>query len=58
LILDKANDVKLNIYGLDIRPHIEKSYKEIKSQIGLFDQNSYLSKLESLKKKYKLSEIE
>jgi hypothetical protein len=58
LILDKANDEKLNMYGLDIRPHIEKSYKEIKSQIGLFDQNSYLSKLESLKKKYKISDSE
>lgn len=56
LLLDKANDEKLNMYGLDIRPHIEKSYKEIKSQIGLFDQNIYLSKLESLKKKYKISE--
>jgi hypothetical protein len=53
LILDKANDEKLNMYGLDIRPHIKKSYKEIKSQIGLLDQNIYLSKLENLKKKYK-----
>jgi hypothetical protein len=54
LILDKANDEKLNMYGLDIRPHIEKLYQEIKSQVGLLDRNIYLSKLENLKKKYKL----
>jgi hypothetical protein len=55
LILDKANDEILNTYGLDIRPHIEKSYDEIRSQIGLANQSEYLEKLDSLKKKYKIS---
>lgn len=55
LILDRANDEILNTYGLDIRPHIEKSYDEIKSQIGLANQSEYLKKLDHLKKKYKIS---
>jgi hypothetical protein len=55
LILDKANDVKLNTYGLDIRPHIKQSYEEIRTHMGLFDQKEYLLKLRSLVKKYKIS---
>jgi hypothetical protein len=56
LIIDQANDEKFNSYGLDIRPHIQKSYDEIRSQIGLVDQKMYISTLESLKQKYNLSE--
>jgi hypothetical protein len=55
LILDRANDVKLNPYGLDIRPHITKSHDEIRSHIGLLDQKKYLLKLKSLMRKYKIS---
>ena len=55
LILDKANDVKLNTYGLDIRPHIKQSYEEIRTHMGLFDQKEYLLKLSGLIKKYKIS---
>ena len=55
LIVDKANDKKRNSFGLDIRPHIAKSYDEIKSQVGLVNQGEYLEKLDSLKKKYKIS---
>jgi hypothetical protein len=43
LIIDHANDEKFNSYGLDIRPHIQKSYDEIRSQIGLVNQKYYLS---------------
>ncbi len=56
LIIDRANDEKLNSYGLDIRPHIQKSYDEIRSQIGLVNQKIYISKLEILKQKYNLSD--
>jgi len=56
LIIDQANDEKFNSYGLDIRPHIQKSYDEIRSQIGLVNQTMYISTLENLKQKYYLSE--
>jgi hypothetical protein len=56
LIIDQANDEKFNSYGLDIRPHIQKSYDEIRSQIGLVNQKMYISTLETLKQKYNLSE--
>jgi hypothetical protein len=56
LIIDQANDEKFNTYGLDIRPYIEKSYDEIRSQIGLVNQKMYISRLETLKQKYYLSE--
>jgi hypothetical protein len=55
LIIDQANDEKFNSYGLDIRPHIQKSYDEIRSQIGLVNQKIYISTLEALKQKYNLS---
>ncbi|UCE55877.1 MAG: hypothetical protein JSV31_10630 [Desulfobacterales bacterium] len=55
LILDQANDKKLNSNGIDIRPHIELMFEDIRNQIGLIHQKQYLMKLEGLKKKYKLS---
>ena len=55
LIIDQANDKKLNSNGIDIRPHIELTYEDIKNQIGLIHQKQYLMKLNDLKKKYKLS---
>jgi hypothetical protein len=56
LIIDQANDEKLNSYGLDIRPYIQKSYDEIRSQMGLVNQKMYVSTLKTLKQKYNLSE--
>ena len=56
LIIDQANDEKFNSYGLDIRPRIKKSYNEISSQIGLVNQELYISTLESLQQKYNISE--
>jgi cell division protein FtsB len=55
LILDKANDRKLNSNGIDIRPHIKSAYKEMASYMGLINQIEYLRKLEDLKTKYKIS---
>ena len=56
LILDRANDEKLNSYGLDIRPYLEKSYDEINNQMGLVNQQRYIATLVDLKQKYKVSE--
>lgn len=54
LILDQANDNKLNRFGIDIRPHIKGVYREIKSTIGLADRTAYLAKLDGLAVKYKI----
>jgi hypothetical protein len=56
LILDRANDEKLNSYGLDIRPCLQKSYDEISNQIGLVHQQRYTATLDILKQKYKVPE--
>jgi len=54
-ILDKANDEQLNSGGLDIRPHIKSLLNDFQSQIGLIHQKQYISELEKLADKYKLS---
>ncbi len=54
LVLDRANDEKTNIYGIDIRPYINFSMFDIVNRKGLIYQNQYLSKLVSLKKKYQM----
>jgi hypothetical protein len=56
LILDRANDEKLNSYGLDIRPYLQKSYDEISHQRGLVNHQTYMATLDDLKQKYKVSE--
>jgi hypothetical protein len=55
LILDKANDEQLNPIGIDIRPHIEFLLNDLQTQIGLINQKQYLSELEQLADKYKVS---
>jgi len=54
LVLDRANDEKTNIYGIDIRPYINFSMFDIVNRKGLMYQDQYLSKLVSLKKKYQM----
>jgi hypothetical protein len=52
LILDRANDEKKNLYGLDIRPHIDICLDDIGSQSRLVFQEKYLDALRALKAKY------
>jgi hypothetical protein len=52
LILDRANDAGLNAKGIDIRPYIASSLKEIQSQMGLIYQKEYIAKLRELNLKY------
>ncbi len=52
LTLDLANVEKRNIYGIDIRPHIDISLDDIGSQSKLVFQETYLDTLRALKKKY------
>jgi hypothetical protein len=55
LILDKANDEQLNPGGIDIRPRIEILLNDLQTQIGLIHQKQYLTELQQLAAKYKLS---
>jgi hypothetical protein len=54
LILDHANDKVKNTYGIDIRPYIDFSFYDIKSQKSLAYQDRYMEKLKTLKQKYKM----
>ncbi len=54
LLLDRANDDKLNSFGIDIRPHIKASINNVKNQIGLKDRKKYLLELDNLADKYKI----
>ena len=53
LILDTANQKNLNPYGIDIRPYINLSMNDISNQKNLIHHKQYLTKLQSLKEKYK-----
>jgi hypothetical protein len=52
LIIDMANDAKLNAYGLDIRPHLDYVFYDISNQKGLMYRQRYLSRLRALQNKY------
>ncbi|MGD9366733.1 MAG: hypothetical protein PVH87_13620 [Desulfobacteraceae bacterium] len=52
LVIDMANDAKLNAYGLDIRPHLDYVFYDINNQKGLMYRQRYLSKLSALQNKY------
>jgi hypothetical protein len=52
LIIDRANELELNSYGIDIRPHIKSLSNDIRNQIGLIFQEQYLQKLQNLGVKY------
>ena len=55
LIIDQANIEGLNSNGVDIRPHLELTIKDLANQIDLSLKNQYLRNLQNLRKKYKLS---
>jgi hypothetical protein len=52
LVVDKSNDRALNKYGIDIRPHIDALMNDIQSHKKLAGRIDYLSRLNSIKKKY------
>jgi hypothetical protein len=52
LIIDMANDAKLNAYGFDIRPHLDYVFYDINNQKGLMYRQRYLSRLSALQNKY------
>lgn len=52
LIVDLANDAKINAYGLDIRPHLDYLLYDINNQKGLMYRQRYLSQMSALINKY------
>jgi hypothetical protein len=52
LVLDRSNDQKMNPNGIDIRPLIAATAKDIRSHTGLAYQKQYLAELERLARKY------
>jgi hypothetical protein len=51
-ILDMANDQGINVYGVDIRPHLDIALNNIQSQQGLMFKQDYLETLAELQNKY------
>ncbi|PIP36020.1 MAG: hypothetical protein COS92_00140 [Desulfobacterales bacterium CG07_land_8_20_14_0_80_52_14] len=54
LILDCSNDKVKNNVGIDIRPYIDFSFNDIKTQKSLRYQDRYLTHLKDLKQKYRI----
>ncbi|MFO7707315.1 MAG: hypothetical protein R6V84_04015 [Desulfobacterales bacterium] len=52
LVIDRANDQKMNPNGIDIRPALAVTAKEIRSQTGLVYRKTYLTEMERLAAKY------
>jgi hypothetical protein len=52
LVLDRSNDQKLNPNGIDIRPLIAATARDMRAQKGLAYQRQYLADLERLARKY------
>jgi hypothetical protein len=52
LVIDMANDAKLNAYGFDIRPQLDYVFYDINNQKGLTYRQRYLSRLRALQNKY------
>jgi hypothetical protein len=52
LVIDMANDAKINAYGLDIRPHLDYLFYDLNNQKGLIYRQRYLTNLAALQDKY------
>ncbi|MCU0564067.1 MAG: hypothetical protein MUE48_09040 [Desulfobacterales bacterium] len=52
LVLDRSNDQKLNPNGIDIRPLVASTARDMRAQRGLTFQKQYLAELDRLARKY------
>jgi hypothetical protein len=52
LVVDRANDRQMNPNGIDIRPLIAATARDVRSQTGLAYQKQYVAELERLGRKY------
>lgn len=55
LIIDRANDRKMNPFGIDIRPHIRNSREDIPNLLGLAYRSEYVRTLKNLQEKYEIN---
>ncbi len=54
LFLDRANDMKKNIHGIDIRPHLRMLSADLSNYTGLKYKQEYLLKINELREKYRI----
>jgi hypothetical protein len=54
IIMDQANQKKANQYGIDIRPHVERSIFELRNHKGLQNQEHYLAVLNQIESRYQI----
>ena len=54
LFLDKANDIKINVHGIDIRPHLKILLSDISTYTGFEYKFEYIKKINRLKTKYSI----
>jgi len=52
LVIDRAGDRQMNPNGIDIRPLIAATARDVRSQTGLVYQKQYLAELDRLARKY------
>jgi hypothetical protein len=52
LVVDRANDQQMNPNGIDLRPLIAATARDVRSHTGLAYQKQYLTELERLARKY------
>ena len=55
LILDRANDMKQNPNGIDIRPYIRLLISDLSNKSGLLFHYEYMKNLKRLKEKYNIN---
>lgn len=54
LFLDKANDLKINVHGIDIRPHLKILLNDVSTFTGFDYKFEYIRHINRLKKKYRI----
>ena len=54
LILDRANDMKQNPNGIDIRPYLRLVFSDLSNKSGFTFHYEYMKNLKRLKEKYNI----
>lgn len=52
IVLDRANQLELNRYGLDIRPYIDASMRDVENYRNLKNRTTYIQTLNEIKQRY------
>ena len=54
LFLDKANDIKINVHGIDIRPHLKLLLNDVSTYTGFENKFEYIREINRLKEEYRI----